>query len=84
MESDSGIISWGIIGTANIAKKNSRSILQAKNCALVGVASRSIDKARSFVQENNLDPIKVRLHGSYEAILNDPAGLSTHQVLHSS
>ena len=70
--SDSGIIRWGIIGTANIAKKNSRSIIQAKNCELIGVASRSSERARSWAQENNLSA-SVRLYGTYEAILNDPA-----------
>jgi len=48
-------ISWGIISTANIAKKNVLSIAGARNAVLRGVASRDIHKAISWIKENVVD-----------------------------
>src|SRR5438105_8792865 len=42
---------WGILGTANIARKNWKAIRNAGNSALVAVASRNRDRARQFIQE---------------------------------
>ncbi len=64
-------IRWGVIGTANIAKKNVRSILQAGNAELVAVASRTIDRARTWAVENALGS-NVTLYGSYQRLLDDP------------
>lgn len=64
-------IQWGVIGTANIAKKNVRSIMLASNSTLSAIGSRDIDKARLFAVQNHLDS-NVRLYGSYDQLLNDP------------
>ena len=42
---------WGILGTANIARKNWKAIRNAGNSLLVAVASRDGDRARRFIEE---------------------------------
>lgn len=42
---------WGILGTANIARKNWKAIRLADNATLVAVASRAPSKARTFIDE---------------------------------
>lgn len=42
---------WGILGTANIARKNWRAIRNAGNSTLNAVASRDAAKARKFIDE---------------------------------
>jgi predicted dehydrogenase len=42
---------WGILGTANIARKNWKAIRNAGNSALVAVASRDAGRARRFIDE---------------------------------
>ena len=44
---------WGILGCANIAKKNSVAIMLAKNSRLVAVASRSQAKCSSVKNINS-------------------------------
>ena len=39
-------VKWGIIGTANIAKKLRRAIALAENSELIAIASRSQKKAK--------------------------------------
>ena len=63
---------WGILGTANIARKNWRAIRIAENANLVAVASRDEAKARAFINECQSEvpfaqaPVAI---GSYDAIL---------------
>ncbi len=45
------ICRWGILGTANIARKNWKAIHNAGNAALVAVASRDRSRARKFIDE---------------------------------
>src|SRR5262245_10334350 len=45
---------WGILGAANIAKKNWDSIRNAENATLLAVASRSKAKAEEYVRECQL------------------------------
>jgi predicted dehydrogenase len=45
------ILRWGILGTANIARKNWHAIRNAGNATLVAVASRSADRSRQFIAE---------------------------------
>jgi predicted dehydrogenase len=63
---------WGILGTANIARKNWQAIRNAGNSSLVAVASRDRDKARRFIDECQGDvsftPVPVPC-GSYEELL---------------
>lgn len=42
---------WGILSTAGIARKNWQAIRNSGNGVVVAVASRSVDKARSFIDE---------------------------------
>jgi predicted dehydrogenase len=42
---------WGILGTANIARKNWRAIRNAGNATLTAVASRDSAKAKKFIDE---------------------------------
>jgi predicted dehydrogenase len=42
---------WGILGTANIARKYWQAIYRAGNSALVAVASRDRARARRFIEE---------------------------------
>jgi predicted dehydrogenase len=46
---------WGILGTANIARKNWRAIHNAGNATLSAVASRDVAKARQFIAECQRD-----------------------------
>jgi predicted dehydrogenase len=45
------MIRWGILGAANIAKKNWEAIRHCGNGTLTAVASRSVEKASEFIRE---------------------------------
>lgn len=45
------ICRWGILGTANIARKNWHAIRNAENATLVAVASRNADRSRQYIAE---------------------------------
>jgi predicted dehydrogenase len=45
---------WGILGAANIARKNWDAIRHAENATLVAVASRSQEKAKEYIAECQL------------------------------
>jgi predicted dehydrogenase len=45
------ICRWGILGTANIARKNWQAIRLAENATLTAVASRNAERARQFIDE---------------------------------
>jgi predicted dehydrogenase len=67
---------WGILGTANIARKNWLAIRNAANCTLAAVASRDIERCRQFVDACQrcvpFDPAPLAL-GSYEELLASDA-----------
>lgn len=66
---------WGILGTANIARKNWRAIRNAGNSRLVVVGSRTAERARQFIQECQTSaPCEIvpRAAGSYEEVLHSP------------
>jgi predicted dehydrogenase len=42
---------WGILGTANIARKNWQAIRNASNATLLAVASRDSERAGRFIAE---------------------------------
>lgn len=65
------VIKWGLISCANIANKNVRGMELSKNSKLVAVASRNIEKAKSFAADNNLSE-SVKLYASYQELLDDP------------
>jgi predicted dehydrogenase len=65
-------VRFGIMGCASIARKLARAmLLVAPTAEVAAIASRSGDKARLFAADNGL-PAGTRLHGSYEALLEDP------------
>src|SRR5438876_3616528 len=62
-------VKWGVLGCANFARNRTiPAMLQTPSVELVGVASRSMDKAESFRTEFGL----ARAYGSYEELLDDP------------
>jgi len=70
------VVRFGIMGCANIARKNARAIFLSGNCTLVAVASRSLEKAESFIDEidhrTDKHVTRPRAYGSYEELLQDP------------
>jgi len=66
------ICNWGILGTANIARKNWKAMRVAENANLVAVASRDEAKARAFIGECQSEvpfAASPEAVGSYEALL---------------
>jgi predicted dehydrogenase len=61
-------IRWGVLSTARITDALIGPIKQAERSELVAVASRSLDKASAFAQENGIP----QAYGSYEELLADP------------
>ena len=66
---------WGILGTANIARKNWQAILDSGNSRLVAVASRDAAKSARFVEECQADvshPVVPAALDSYEELIAHP------------
>ena len=53
-------VQWGILGTANIAKKVGGAIKIAENAELLAVASRSQARANQWAKNNQIE----RAYGS--------------------
>lgn len=67
---------WGILGAANIARKNWKAIRLAGNSTVTAVASRSLDRAREFIAACEAEvPMDAppRAFGSYESLLESDA-----------
>ena len=66
------ICRWGILGAADIARKNWLAIRNAENCTLAAVASRDPERCRRFITECQrhapFDP-PPHAFGSYEELL---------------
>ncbi|KAK9815377.1 hypothetical protein WJX72_002475 [[Myrmecia] bisecta] len=61
----------GILGAANIAKKNARGILKAEGGIEVGaVGSRTLEKAQAFIESTGTGAT-AKAYGSYQAVLDD-------------
>ncbi len=65
----SDTLAWGILGTGAIARTFARGLAHAKRGRLVAVGSRAVATAQAFADEFG----GVTAHGSYEALLADPA-----------
>jgi predicted dehydrogenase len=69
------ICRWGILGAADIARKNWQAIRLAPNCTLAAVASRDLDRCRRFIADCQkhvpFDP-PPRAIASYEELLASP------------
>jgi predicted dehydrogenase len=62
-------VRWGVLGAAGIAVNRAiPAMLQADGCAVVALASRSLDKARGVAALLGVS----RAYGSYQALLDDP------------
>ena len=70
MTESSLCVRWGILGTANIARKNIRAIYFSQNNVVRGIASRSIEKAREYIVSNRLKEDEVLAFGSYQECLD--------------
>ena len=66
----------GILGCANIAKKNSRAAHKTSDCKVTTISSRSNDKAESFITEVlDSDPIKIHSgDDAYHELLHNNSG----------
>ncbi len=62
-------IQWGVLGCANFARERAIPAMQlAEGVEIAGIASRSLDKARTFADEFGIP----KIYGSYEEMLADP------------
>ena len=59
----------GILGCANIAKQFTRDVRESGKVSVDAVASRNAGTAAAYAAANGI----ARHHGSYEALLADPA-----------
>ena len=64
------VVQFGVLGTANIARKNIRALKLSKLCRIAAVASRSVEKAQAYADENQLGS-DVAIYGTYMALLED-------------
>jgi predicted dehydrogenase len=66
---------WGILSTAEISRKNWQAINLAGNAVVTGVASRSADRSRDFIQLCQAQSPFERVpaaYGSYEELIHAP------------
>ncbi|HWV99434.1 MAG TPA: Gfo/Idh/MocA family oxidoreductase [Candidatus Acidoferrum sp.] len=71
----SKLLRWGILGAANIARKNWKAVWNSGNGCVSAVASRDLRRSRRFIGECQAHaPFKPapRAHSSYEQLLADP------------
>lgn len=64
----------GIMGCANIAKKNVLAIHLSTNCEVVAIASRSREKAEAWAKDNvpnYTDAPSFTIHEGYDSLLKD-------------
>ncbi|MCV2369628.1 aldo/keto reductase [Roseateles oligotrophus] len=67
------MLNWGIIGAGNISGAFAQGLTQTDSGALVAVASRDAVKAQAFADKHGSLACPPQAHGSYEALLADPA-----------
>jgi predicted dehydrogenase len=73
--SDKPILRWGILGAANIARKNWKAIWNSQNGQVVAVASRELERSRQFIDQCQTQapfPKAPKPYGSYEKLLASP------------
>lgn len=59
---------WGILGAARIVRKTIPALQETKNGEVVGIASRTEEKAREYADKHGVP----QAFGSYEALLASP------------
>ncbi len=62
-------LSLGIVGAANIARQFTAAVLDSAAVNVAAIASRSDETARAFAESCRIP----RHHGTYQALLDDPA-----------
>src|SRR5215470_1007113 len=90
-------IRWGILGTANIARKNWKAIQLTGNSIVTAVASRDLERSRQFIADcQGHAPMghEPEAFGSYERLLESdkvdavyiplPTGLRKEWVLRAA
>src|SRR5476649_2141819 len=79
----SDMLSWGILGTGNIAKTFAKGVAGSKSGKVVAVGSRSQESADKFADQFSIP----KRHASYEALLADKdvqaVYISTPHPLHA-
>jgi len=66
---------WGILGSAQIARKNWQAIRHAENATLAAVASRSAGRSQAYIDENQAHtPFATAPEaiGGYQALIDNP------------
>eukprot|EP00244_Chara_vulgaris_P000183 TRINITY_DN1028_c0_g1_i2.p1 TRINITY_DN1028_c0_g1~~TRINITY_DN1028_c0_g1_i2.p1 ORF type:complete len:390 (-),score=73.23 TRINITY_DN1028_c0_g1_i2:439-1566(-) len=71
-DSSSDVIRFGILGCANISRKNIRALHLLKDAEAYAVASRSLAKAEAHAAATGMKPENSKCYGSYEELLDDP------------
>src|SRR5205823_4315180 len=72
---------WGVLGTGNIARQFADGVLRSGcRSELAAVGSRSPDSANTFAESRQIKSI----HGSYDALLADPAVDAVYNSLPNS
>lgn len=64
------VVTYGVLGCANIARKVIKAIHYSKNSKLIAIASRDINKANKYCTDNNI-PDDVIKYGSYADLLKN-------------
>ncbi|MDQ0000818.1 Gfo/Idh/MocA family protein [Pseudarthrobacter sulfonivorans] len=64
----SDMLRWGILGTARIIRKSVPALQETKNGEVVGIASRTEEKALEYADKHGIP----QAFGSYEALLASP------------
>jgi predicted dehydrogenase len=59
---------WGILGTGDAAARFANSLTKLPNAKLLGIGSRSLEKAKTFAENHNVP----RTYSSYAALATDP------------
>ncbi len=61
-------IRWGVLGAARITAKVAPAITEASGCELSAIAARNVDRAQEWAKTYGASTV----HGSYDALLDDP------------
>src|SRR5215467_6584867 len=66
---------WGILGAAEIARKNWKAIQLSGNSIVAGVASRDLERSRQFIARCQAEapmPAAARAFSSYNELVESP------------
>jgi len=72
MSSMDSPLRWGLLGTGGICKSLAEAIALVPQARLVAVGSRDAARAGAFAAAHSAHHPRLRAHGSYEALVEDP------------